>query len=135
MNRWHKRRLWSIGLILLGLGLGSSFVLHALNQHIDLYYTPTQLRHATVPALQQIRVGGIVLANSVHYAPQGLNLTFVLTDQQTQMQVAYQGVLPALFREGQGVVVEGHYTQANFLQADQVLAKHDANYKPPGLAQ
>ena len=107
--------------------------LYALGQNINLYYTPSQLltAHATVD--QELRIGGLVKSGSVHFAAQGLQMSFVLTDYKQEITVKYNGVLPTLFREGQGIVVQGKLNPQGILMADQVLVKHDANYRPPGI--
>jgi len=75
----------------------------------------------------------MVMKNSVHHSPESLKVNFVLTDYHQHMTVQYDGVLPALFREGQGIVAQGSLTQQGVFVATQVLAKHDENYKPPGV--
>lgn len=134
MNRSQQRRAWLIGVIIVVAAAIIVLALVALRHNIDLYYTPSELQQATVTAQQTIRVGGWVKEKSLHYAA-GQHIDFVLTDKQQQITVRYTGLLPSLFREGQGIVVAGHRLQNGEIEATQVLAKHDENYHPPKLVQ
>lgn len=116
----------------MGVGMAVSFVLYALNKNINLYYTPSQISTSQLP-LKHLRVGGLVKKGSLKREPNTLNLTFVITDLAKEVQVQYTGIVPSLFREGQGVVVEGQFTKQGVFQANQVLAKHDEKYMPPGI--
>jgi cytochrome c-type biogenesis protein CcmE len=133
MHPKRKKRLTLLIIILVGVGSAAGLALYALGQNIDLYYTPSQFVAAGTPENQIIRMGGIVQKNSVHFADKNLQVNFVITDFKKQINVQYSGVLPALFREGQGIVVQGKFKSNGILVADQVLAKHDENYLPPGL--
>jgi len=114
---------------MLGVGTSLSLVLYTLKQNINLYYTPTQLKTTNVLSEQIIRLGGIVEKSSVKFSQNGLQVKFFVADSANRVQVNYSGVLPALFREGQGVVVEGELKDNIFI-AEQVLAKHDEKYIP-----
>lgn len=133
MNNKQKKRFIAIIILIALVGGGLGLVLFALKQNINLFYTPTELtQHITQPE-QHLRIGGYVKKNTVHYSASGESVTFVITDQINDIAVSYHGVLPSLFREGQGVVVTGKLnTQHQFL-ADQVLAKHDEKYMPWSL--
>lgn len=133
MKPKRKKRLTLLIIILVGVSSAAGLALYALSQDINLYYTPSQFVAAGSPENQVIRLGGVVEKNSVHYAAQGLQVNFVLTDNKKQIKVQYAGVLPALFREGQGIVTQGQFKSNGVFVADQVLAKHDENYMPPGL--
>lgn len=135
MNAQRKKRTYLIIFILTGISLAVGLSLYALGQDVDLYYTPTQLAVAKISPHRMLRVGGIVQKNSVQFAAQGLQMSFVVTDHKDRVKVEYSGVLPALFREGQGIVVQGKLNSHGVLMADQVLAKHDATYMPPGVAK
>lgn len=135
MNRKQKLRLTGIISILAIICASISLILYALKQNINLFYTPTQLLEAHTTPDQMIRIGGYVAEHSVHYDSSGTNVTFTITDKKNNLTVNYHGVLPSLFREGQGVVVTGKLTQPGFLLADQVLAKHDEKYMPWPLAK
>jgi len=132
MNRKHKIKLASIltvlGLIASAIGL----ILYALNQNINLFYTPTQLQLAHIHPNQNVRIGGYVKKASVHYDATGQNVHFIVTDRKSELTVNYNGVLPNLFREGQVVVVTGKVSN-NQLNAFEVLAKHDEKYMPKPL--
>jgi cytochrome c-type biogenesis protein CcmE len=133
MKAKRSKKLALILFILLGVSSAAALTLYALNRNINLYYTPSQLT-ATQPFSNQIiRIGGLVEKGSVHFAAQGLGVNFVLTDGKKNIAVTYNNLLPTLFREGQGVIVQGKLNQHGILVAEQVLAKHDENYRPPGL--
>lgn len=134
MPQKRKRRLQLVITLLLSLGVATGLVLYALKQNISLYLTPAELL-ASPPATQQgaIRLGGLVMRGSVKRMA-GLKLQFSVTDFKQQLAVEYEGVLPTLFREGQGVVMDGYYhPERQLFVATRVLAKHDENYRPPGI--
>lgn len=132
MQRHRRRRLYFIICLTLGFGIASGLALYALRQNINLYFTPKQLDAHQFLGAQHFRLGGMVVQGSVKHGD-NLKVQFVLTDYKANCAVEYQGVLPALFREGQGIVAEGHLNAAGVFIADQVLAKHDANYRPPAI--
>jgi cytochrome c-type biogenesis protein CcmE len=133
MKAKRRKQLVFILFILLGVSSASGLALYALNRNINLYYTPSQLMQAQPLSNQIIRIGGLVEKGSVHFESQGLRVHFVLTDGKKNIVVIYNDLLPTLFREGQGVVVQGKLNNQGVFLADQVLAKHDENYRPPGL--
>ena len=135
MNRKQKLRLTGIISVLVIICAAISLVLFALKQNINLFYTPTELREAHTTANQIVRIGGYVAMHSVHYDVSGTTVTFTITDKKNNLTVNYHGVLPNLFREGQGIVVTGKLAHPDFLIADQVLAKHDEKYMPWPLAK
>lgn len=128
--KWHpvrKRRIQRLLAILLGVSLGLALLLATMRQHIELYQTPSEIdRHGN----KQLMLGGVVMRGSVHRS-ETFGVRFSVTDFKQAVTVRYRGVLPALFREGQGVVVRGRMNRQGYLQANQVLAKHDENYRPP----
>ena len=133
MNKIRKRRLcWVLGVIA-GVSVAVGLGLFALRQNINLYLTPTQVEQGQVPHNSVFRMGGMVKMGSFHRDPGTLKSRFVMTDYKDNIQVRYTGILPTLFREGQGLVVQGRLNKQGVLIADQVLAKHDATYKPPGI--
>ncbi len=132
MNVQRKRRLYFITLLIFGFGLATTLALYALRQNINLYFTPRQLVENKPSTNHLFRLGGMVVKGSVHHG-ENLNVRFTLTDFHSNCDVEYQGILPALFREGQGIVVEGRLNSTGVFVADQVLAKHDANYRPPAI--
>jgi len=127
----RHQRLIAIGLVLLGLGLGTTFLLRAMNENILFYYSPSQVAAGEPPEGRRFRVGGLVVNGSVDRAPGNLEVHFVLTDNAKTVPVVYSGILPDLFREGQGIIAHGEMTQDGSFRADEVLAKHDENYMPP----
>lgn len=131
MNSLHKRRLiWVISLLSV-LAIAAGLVLFALKQNISLYYTPSQVMNQDVPIERMFRMGGLVKKNSIQHAKDSLRVTFVVTDLQQSVPVVYEGILPDLFRDGQGVVVQGKLTPDHLFVASEVLAKHDEKYMPP----
>lgn len=142
MNPRRKSRLLIILFILLGITIASSLVLYALRQNIDLFYTPSEVMYgkndnsnAKPEVGQRIRVGGMVVEGSVKRDPKSLFVTFELNDIGPAIQVEYEGILPDLFREGQGIVAQGTLKSPTVLVASEVLAKHDENYVPPDLSE
>ncbi|MDP3704405.1 MAG: cytochrome c maturation protein CcmE [Legionellaceae bacterium] len=132
MHPRRKRKLKTILLILAILGIAVALVLYSLRQNISLFYSPTQLATETVPAHQVIRVGGVVVPGSViRSTNDDLMVRFKVTDYQHSIEVTYRGILPDLFREGQGIVTRGQLLDNQHFQAVEVLAKHDEKYMPP----
>jgi cytochrome c-type biogenesis protein CcmE len=116
--------------ILAGVGIATAFALKAFNQNLLYYYSPTQIHAGEAPSNRTFRVGGLVENGSVKRQPGSLEVTFTLTDYQEKMPVSYTGILPDLFREGQGIIARGKLDGDRFV-AEEVLAKHDENYMPP----
>ena len=132
MTRKQKR----LTMILSGLaviGLAAGLVLYALSDTITFFHTPSDLAETGVQPGQRIRLGGMVEDGSVKRGP-GTMTTFSVSDQIAAITVSYNGILPDLFREGQGVVTEGKLQEDGSFLADTVLAKHDENYMPRELA-
>lgn len=133
MHPVRKRKLILILLMLLGIGCAAGFALYALQKNINLFFTPSQVLAGEAPKDQPFRLGGMVQADSVKRDPKSLFVSFVVTDMKKGMTVKYQGILPDLFREGQGVVMDGKLASDGIFIAHEVLAKHDENYMPPQL--
>lgn len=137
MNNRRRVRLYTVLAIISALALAVGLVMYALRANIDLFYTPGEIRFgkgekAIRPQLgQHLRIGGYVLPGSIQRDKQSLAVNFVIYDARGRVTVAYQGILPDLFREGQGVVAQGVLDAENHIQASQILAKHDENYTPP----
>lgn len=110
-------------------------VLYAMRQNISLFYTPSQVSEGQAPQNIAIRIGGMVKKGSIHRDASGQHIYFDITDFKHHLHVQYDGILPDLFREGQGVVVDGRLTADNQLLASDVLAKHDARYMPPAVRE
>ena len=134
MNPKRKQRLLIVLGLVSGLGLAVGLVMFALSQNINLFFTPTQIAKGEAPSAQMIRVGGMVADGTVDRDPQSLKVAFDVTDFDYNVRVTYEGILPDLFREGQGVVVQGRIRSGQFV-ASEVLAKHDENYMPPEVTE
>lgn len=134
MNPKRKKRLIIIGVLVAGIGLAAGLIGYAFRQNINLYYTPTQLVNHEAPEGQRIQAGGLVVQGSLQRSPNSLAIRFTLSDLKHQVPVAYTGILPDLFREGQGVIATGRYEDGT-IQAEQILAKHDEKYMPPQVKE
>ena len=130
MHALRRKKLFKLLVPVVILAIVLSLVLYALRQNISLFYTPTEVLADTPPKGVLIRMGGRVVSGSV-VRGDGLNVQFDLTDMHRTVHVAYKGLLPDLFREEQGLVVEGESLGDGQFKAHQVLAKHDENYMPP----
>lgn len=142
MNPRRKRRLAVVSIILFTLASATALVLYALSQNIDLFYTPTEIVEGKGAAQvkpevgQRLRIGGLVVPGSVERIGDGLTVAFDLIDQGPAIvTVEFTGILPDLFREGQGIVAQGELLSANRVLAHEVLAKHDEEYMPAELAE
>jgi cytochrome c-type biogenesis protein CcmE len=129
-----QRRGVLIGVAVSVLMVAVGLVLFALRDTIVFFHTPSDIVEKPVAAGQRFRLGGLVAAGSVKRG-EGTKVDFVVTDTLKEMPVTYEGVLPDLFREGQGVVAEGSLTPSGVFVADTVLAKHDETYMPPEVAK
>ena len=128
------RRLFITVIIVLTLGLATKLILMALEDNIVYFYTPNDLIEKfgdTQNIQNKIRIGGLVLESSIK--KEGEKSIFIITDRKKEVKVVFNGSLPDLFREGQGIVAEGIFKNNNFI-ASEVLAKHDENYMPPEVA-
>jgi cytochrome c-type biogenesis protein CcmE len=134
MKAARKKRLYLIALMLLGVGVAVMLALNAFNQNLMYFYSPSEVTAGEAPGDRAFRIGGLVTDGSVRRLPNGLTTRFDLTDQQKTVSVEYTGILPDLFREGQGIVANGSLRADGVFVADEVLAKHDENYMPPEVA-
>jgi len=134
MNPKRRNRLLIMALVVSGVVVAVALALVALNENINLFYSPTQVVRGEVPKGHAFRVGGLVREGSVRREGQGLTVSFDVTDGPHSVTVNYTGILPDLFREGQGIVAQGRLNSDGRFTADQVLAKHDENYMPPEVA-
>lgn len=135
MNPLRKKRLLIILAILAGVGIAVSLALSALKENINLFYTPTQIASGEAPRDTRIRAGGMVVQGSLQRSPDSLDVTFAVTDFNKSVPITYRGILPDLFREGQGIVALGKLNADGVVVADEVLAKHDEKYMPPEVAK
>ncbi len=133
MTPTRKRRLIAVLLILAGIGIAAAVAMVSLQQNLLFFQSPSEIASQAMPDGRQFRLGGLVKTNSVVRHPDGLKVSFIVTDLAAEMAVEYVGILPDLFREGQGVIARGAL-EAGVFHADEVLAKHDENYMPPEVA-
>lgn len=131
MNPVRRQRLLIVLGALTGVALAAGLLLYAISDNINLFYTPQQVVNGEAPVGQRMRVGGLVTAGSVRRDQESLKVQFDLTDGIGTFTVYYQGILPDLFREGQGIVANGTLTSRESFEATEVLAKHDETYMPP----
>jgi len=131
MTPKRKKRMAFVLAVVVGVSVAVGLALYALNQNINLFYSPTQIAKGEAAAGQRIRAGGMVVNGSVVRDQQSLQVSFDLTDYEETVTVHYSGILPDLFREGQGIVAQGSMDGNGIFQATEVLAKHDENYMPP----
>jgi cytochrome c-type biogenesis protein CcmE len=130
----RRKRLFAILGILAGVGLATAVALKAFDNNLQYFYDPSEVAAGKAPADKAIRVGGMVTKGSVVREPGSLEIKFVITDFAQNVTVRYNGVLPDLFREGQGIIAHGQLKGGEFV-ADEVLAKHDEKYMPPEVAK
>jgi len=124
----HKRAVIIIG-ALIAISIAAVLILNALNSNIAMYVTPSEVAAGKSPAGQVFRIGGMVKDGSIKR--EGLTVNFVITDMVKDIPVAYTGILPDLFKEGKGAVIQGRLDPGGQFVASEVLAKHDENYMPP----
>lgn len=140
MNPRRKKRLTIVISILIGISAIAGLMLYALSQNIDLYFSPTEIVNGKAetglkPVIgQRIRVGGLVVPGTVNRDSDSLKVSFKLIDTGPMVTVKYDGILPDLFREGQGIIANGTLIEPQVLLASEVLAKHDENYMPKEIA-
>ncbi|MFZ4062121.1 MAG: cytochrome c maturation protein CcmE [Polynucleobacter sp.] len=128
MKPRHKRAMIIVG-ALIAIGVAALLILNALNSNIALYVTPSEVAAGKAPQGQVFRIGGMVKEGSVKR--DGITVNFVITDLVKDIPVSYTGILPDLFKEGKGAVIQGRLNSSGQFIASEVLAKHDENYMPP----
>jgi len=131
MKRRH-RRIAFVVFALCSLSIAAALILNAFNKNLVFYFTPSQVVSKEAPVSRDFRLGGMVVEGSLHRDADGLTTRFVVTDNALDIPVVYRGILPDLFKEGRGAVAQGKIGADGTFYADQVLAKHDENYMPPG---
>ncbi|HEX6978006.1 MAG TPA: cytochrome c maturation protein CcmE [Alphaproteobacteria bacterium] len=129
-----RRRLYILILFLLGLGTATALTLTAFQDNLVFFYSPSDIAAKDVPYERNLRLGGLVEMGSVERTSGSTEIRFRVTDLQHTIPVVYSGVLPDLFREGQGVVAQGYLGRDGVFHARELLAKHDENYMPPDVA-
>jgi len=126
--------LIAVLLILLGVGIASTIAFYSLQENLLYFQSPSDLAAQPIPPGRQFRLGGLVKPGTVSREQNGLATRFVVTDGPEEVTVEYVGILPDLFREGQGVIARGALEESGLFAATEVLAKHDENYMPPEVA-
>jgi cytochrome c-type biogenesis protein CcmE len=134
MKPHRKQRLMLIGLMLIGIGLAATFALKAFNENLMYFFSTTDVVEGKAPKDALFRLGGMVVKGSVQRPGADLLVRFTLSDFSKEVVVEYSGILPDLFREGQGIVAKGRLDNRGVFVAEEVLAKHDENYMPPEVA-
>jgi cytochrome c-type biogenesis protein CcmE len=129
-----RRRLYILLLFMIGIGTAAALTLTAFRDNLVFFYSPTEIVEKDAPHGRNMRIGGLVEVGSVERTPGATEVHFKITDLQTTIPVIYNGALPDLFREGQGVVAQGKLSADGIFHAREVLAKHDENYMPPEVA-
>lgn len=127
----YRRLVFTLSVII-GGAVAAALVVFALGQNINLFFTPTDVEKGLAPINRSIRVGGMVKEKSLVRGDE-LELTFMITDYEQNLEIRYKGILPDLFREGQGIVANGRLLDNQTFQADEILAKHDEKYMPPEI--
>lgn len=133
MKARHKR-LGILAVALVGLGLVTFLVLKAFEGNLSYFFSPTEVSQGKAPADRVFRLGGLVEEGSLKREQGSLRINFVVSDGAEKINVAYEGILPDLFKEGQGVIAQGKLDGKGGFMAQEVLAKHDENYMPPEVA-
>jgi cytochrome c-type biogenesis protein CcmE len=131
----RQRRMVWVGLLIAGVAIAAFLGLTAFQKNLLYFYTPSQIAAGEAPKGYPFRVGGLVEQGSVKRDGQSLLVRFTVSDGKASVAIAYTGILPDLFREGQGIIAMGQLDEANVFQASEVLAKHDENYMPPEVAE
>ena len=134
MNPIRKKRLYLIAIMVVGIGVAVGLALKAFDDNLMFFFSPSEVVAGEAPKNHAFRVGGLVTEGSVQRQPDGLTVHFDLTDNAETITVQYAGILPDLFREGQGIVAMGKLGDDGLFVASEVLAKHDENYMPPEVA-
>jgi|TARA_B110000977_G_C10921917_1_gene433445 cytochrome c-type biogenesis protein CcmE len=135
MHPVRRQRLFIVLFIVVGASVAAGLIFYALSENLNLFYSPTQINDGEAPQNQRMRAGGMVREGSVIRAGDSLKISFVVTDYAHDVNVNYEGILPDMFEEGQGVVVTGKLDEGGVMQAEEVLAKHDEEYMPPEVQE
>lgn len=124
-----------VGIVVAGVALAATLALIAIGENMLYFFSPTQVKNGEAPRERTLRVGGLVVPGSVVRERGSLTVQFDLTDNRESLKVRYTGILPDLFREGQGIVATGALEPSGTFIAEEVLAKHDEKYMPPEVAE
>ena len=131
----RRTRMVFVAVILTGVAIATALGISAIGENMLYFFSPSQIHAGEAPQGRTLRVGGLVVRGSVQRQVGDLSVQFDLTDQSHSVSVHFSGILPDLFREGQGIVAMGTMDANGIFQADEVLAKHDENYMPPEVAE
>jgi cytochrome c-type biogenesis protein CcmE len=134
MTPTRKRRLIAVLVIVIGVGVAATIAFRALNENMLFFISPSDVKAQSLPAGKRFRLGGLVVDNSVNRAVDSLKVNFEVTDGPASVAVSFDGILPDLFREGQGIIAIGALAPDGHFEASEVLAKHDEEYMPPEVA-
>ncbi|WP_178863686.1 cytochrome c maturation protein CcmE [Thiomicrorhabdus cannonii] len=134
MSPLRKKRLYTLLLLLSGVGLATFLLLQAFSENMMFYFSTSEVQQGKAPQGRDFRLGGLVVNGTVQRDPTSLKVRFDLTDGAANVTVEYNGILPDLFREGQGIIANGRLNAEGIFMAHEVLAKHDENYMPPEVA-
>jgi len=131
----RQQRMLAVGLALIGIAIATALTLRAFQENMMFFVDISEVAKGNYPENRNFRVGGLVVEGSLRREPGELEVQFDLTDLGNELTVSYAGILPDLFREGQGIVAHGRLDESGIFVADEVLAKHDENYMPPEVAE
>ncbi len=131
----RRKRLFIVLAVLAGVSVAAALAVQAFRDNMMLFFDPSQVVAGEAPRDRAFRVGGMVTKGSVTREPGSLEVRFVVTDFRHSVPISYSGLLPDLFREGQGIVARGRLNESGVFVAEEVLAKHDENYMPPEVAE
>lgn len=131
----RRQRMLAVGLTVVGIAIATGLTLQAFKENMMFFVEISEVEKGNYPDDRNFRVGGLVVEGSVRREPGELEVAFDLTDLENEMTVSYNGILPDLFREGQGIIAHGRLDDRGIFIADEVLAKHDENYMPPEVAE
>ncbi len=135
MTPKRRKRVMLISLMVLGIGGATALGLNAFRQNLLFFFSPSQVANGEATTDRAFRLGGMVVDGSLAREDDGLTVRFAVTDTAEVVNVTYTGILPDLFREGQGIVAMGRLDQTGVFKAEEVLAKHDENYMPPEVGE
>ncbi len=135
MTPARKKRLFFIIFLVTGVAVAAGFAMYAFNQNLMFYFSPSEVKQGKAPVNKLFRMGGMVVDGSFKRQDKSLKVFFDLSDYKGTVTVEYEGILPDLFREGQGIISRGKLNDDGVFLAEEVLAKHDENYMPPEVAE
>lgn len=135
MKPARKKRLFFIIFLVTGVTIAAGFAFYAFNQNLMFYFSPSEVKQGKAPVNKIFRMGGMVVEGTFKKEKKSLKVFFDITDYEKTVTVEYTGLLPDLFREGQGIISRGKLNSEGVFVAEEVLAKHDENYMPPEVAE